>query len=139
MAEPHPERGAVTLWVIGLLFPMLLLGGLSLDLWRGFSERRALATAADAAAVAGANGLDLDRLYATDQIALDPDLAEQLAYENLASQLDDRSLDDWTIDATDGEITVRVSGTVELTLLGLLYDQAWTVEVVATATPQPIG
>lgn len=132
------ERGAVTLWVLGLLFPMMLLGGLSLDLWRGFSERRALAGIADAAAVAGANGLDTEHLYATDEIRLDPALAEELARANLAAQLDDRSLRDWDVVATEASVTVTVGGSVDLTLLRLFYDRSWEVAATATARPQPL-
>lgn len=132
------ERGAVTVWVLGLIFPMLLLGGLSLDLWRGFSERRALSSIADAAAVAGANALDTDRLYATDEIRLDPRLAEELARANLAAQLDDRSLDGWDVVATEDSVTVRLTGTVTLTLLGMFYDRPWDIAVTATARPQAL-
>lgn len=138
MTRARDERGAVTLWVLGLLFPMMLLGGLSLDLWRGFSERRSLAGIADAAAVAGANALDTDRLYATDEIRLDPPLAEDLARANLAAQLDDRSLGDWDVVATEDSVTVRLSGSVDLTLLRLFYDRRWDIAVTATARPQPL-
>lgn len=134
----HDERGAVTLWVLGLIFPMLLLGGLSLDLWRGFSERRALAGIADAAAVAGANGLDTDRVYERNEIRLDPGLAEELARANLATQLDDRSLREWDVVATEDSVTVRLAGSVDLTLLRLFYDRRWDVAVTATARPQPL-
>ncbi|MGH9030897.1 MAG: pilus assembly protein TadG-related protein, partial [Acidimicrobiia bacterium] len=48
----------MTVWMLGLCLMLLLLGGISLDLWRAFSERRALASAADAAAIAGASALD---------------------------------------------------------------------------------
>ena len=132
------ERGAVTLWVLGLVFPMLLLGGLSLDLWRGFSERRALAGIADAAAVAGANGLDTDRVYARNEIRLDPGLAEELARANLAAQLDDRSLREWDVVATEDSVTVRLAGSVDLTLLRLFYERRWDVAVTATARPPPL-
>lgn len=132
------ERGAVTLWVLGLIFPMLLLGGLSLDLWRGFSERRSLASIADSAAVAGANALDTNRVYSSGEIRLDPRLAEDLARANLASQLDDRSLDGWDVVATEDSVTVRLTGTVDLTLLGLFYDQPWSIVVTATARPRAL-
>lgn len=138
-ARGSDERGSVTLWVLGLILPTLLIGGIALDLWRGFSERRALAGMADAAAVAGANGVDTDHFYATDEVRLDPDLAEQLAMENLAAQLDDRSLDDWEVAATTAAVTVRVRGTVDLTLLKLFYEESWDIEADATARPQPIG
>ena len=37
------EYGTITLWILGLCLMLFLLGGISLDLWRSFSERRALA------------------------------------------------------------------------------------------------
>jgi Flp pilus assembly protein TadG len=52
------ESGTITLWMLGLCLMLFLLGGISLDLWRAFSERRSLAATADAAAVAGASALD---------------------------------------------------------------------------------
>jgi Flp pilus assembly protein TadG len=39
----------VTLWVLGCCIMLFALGGLSLDLWRSFAARRALAADADAA------------------------------------------------------------------------------------------
>lgn len=139
MSKVRDERGSVTLWVLGLLMPTLLLGGLAFDLWRGFSERRALVSIADAAAVAGANGVDTDYFYETDQVQLDPDLAEQLARDNLSAQLDDRALDDWEVEATTESVTVRIRGSVGLTLLKLFYDETWDIEADSTARPQPIG
>lgn len=138
-ARCRDDRGSVTLWILGLILPTLLLGGLALDLWRGFSERRALAGTADAAAVAGANGIDTDHFYATDEVRLDPDLAEQLALENLAQQFDTRALDSWEVEATTESVTVRVSGTIGLTLLKMFYEDSWDIEADATARPQPIG
>jgi hypothetical protein len=43
--------------MLGLCLMLFLLGGISLDLWRAFSERRSLAATAGAA-VAGASALD---------------------------------------------------------------------------------
>src|ERR1700716_167274 len=43
------ESGTITLWMLGLCLMLFLLGGISLDLWRAFSERRSLAATADAA------------------------------------------------------------------------------------------
>lgn len=139
MSRVKGERGSVTLWVLGLLMPTLLLGGLAFDLWHGFSERRALVGIADAAAVAGANGVDTDYFYETDRVRLDPDLADQLARDNLAAQLDDRALDDWEVEATTESVTVRIRGSVGLTLLKLFYDETWDIEADSTARPQPIG
>jgi hypothetical protein len=32
------ESGTITLWMLGLCLMLFLLGGISLDLWRAFSE-----------------------------------------------------------------------------------------------------
>ena len=55
------ERGTITLWLLGLCVMLFALGGISVDLWRSFSTRRALASGADAAALAGASAIDEDR------------------------------------------------------------------------------
>lgn len=131
------ERGAVTLWVLGLCMMMLFIGGIALDLWRGFSERRALASMADAAAVAGANGIDVDYFRETSQLRLDPVLAEQLALQNLAAQRDTRAVEGFDVSATTTEITVRTTGTVEFTLLRVFMDDdPFTITVSATADPR---
>ncbi len=53
------EKGFFTIWVLGLCMCLFMIGGISLDLWRGFSDRRQLAAMTDAAAVAAASQIDL--------------------------------------------------------------------------------
>ncbi len=99
---------------------MLFAGGFSLDLWRVYSQRRALAETADAAAAAGANGIDLVRFRSGEGVWLDPTLAESLAWLNLAEQVDTEALTGAPIVlATDGLVTVELEGSVELTLLAM--------------------
>ena len=62
------ESGTVTLWLLGLCLMLFALGGISLDLWRAFSERRALAATADAAALAGASAIDEARYRASGTV-----------------------------------------------------------------------
>ncbi|HUP70363.1 MAG TPA: pilus assembly protein TadG-related protein [Acidimicrobiales bacterium] len=138
MTHPAEERGSITLWVLGLCMLMLFVGGISLDLWRAFSERRALAGAVDAAAVAGSSGIDAAHYRETNELLLDPGLAEELATENLAAQPDTRSLVGADIAATSGEVVVRATGRVSFTLLRLFMPDAapFTVTVEATADPR---
>src|SRR5688572_26471509 len=96
---------------------LLFVGGLSLDLWRVFSERRALAGIVDAAAIAGASGIDEEDFRLTGEIRLDPKRAEELAIANLAAQEDDRSLVGAAVNATPEEVTVQAEGSVQFTLL----------------------
>ena len=107
----------MTLLGIGLSAMLLFVGGFSLDLWRAHSERRSLAELADAAAAAGANGIDTAAYRSTGELVLDPGLAEQLAWESIAGQADQRSLVGvpWVVAGAD-VIVVQVEGEVEMTL-----------------------
>lgn len=139
-SPPQPrgddEAGWVTLWILGLAVMLLALGGLSLDLWRVFSERADLAGAVDAAAAAGTSGVDTDRFRATGELALDPVAVEALVTENLAAQTDLRSLTHVAVEATPQAVTVTAVGAVDLTLTRTLIPLGpLTIRVDATAEP----
>lgn len=135
-ARRYGSRGSITLWLLGLAVMMLPLGGLAVDLGRAFSERRALAAAADAAALAGAGALDESRYRADGTVALDPVAAEARARRSLDDQLDRHSVDSVSVHADDASVTVSVIGTAEPTLLRLLPGgRPFTVRVTATARP----
>lgn len=130
------DDGTVGLWLLGLCVMLLFLGGLSLDLWRAFSERRALAGMADAAAIAGANGIDEQHWRASSAPELDPALAEQLAWAHLAAQTDGRALTGSAVAATRDHITVALQGEVDLTLVRVLMaNQPLRIGVTASANP----
>ena len=130
------EWGSVTLWLLGLATMCMVLGGLAVDLGRAFSERRALAAAADAAALAGAGALDEARYRADGSVVLDPAAAEARARRSLAAQLDRSALRISVVRADAASVTVTVEGDVELTLLRLVQGGApFTVRVSATAAP----
>ena len=135
MSGWRDEGGSITLWVLGLCTMMLFVGGIALDLWRAFSERRALAGMVDAAAVAGSSGIDTPYFRETSQLRLDPTLAEELAAQNLEAQQDDRALTDAQVLATPEEITVSATGQVDFTLLRIFMadEEPFTVSVSATA------
>ncbi len=130
------ERGTTTLWMLGLCLMLFLLGGISLDLWRAFSERRSLAATADAAAVAGASALDEAAYRSSAAVRLVPSDARRRAQASLADQLDRRALRDSRIEAKE-EVTVVVGGSVDFSLLQIAApgDQ-FAISVRATARPQ---
>lgn len=130
------EGGFVTIWLLGLCVALLFLGGISLDLWRSFSERRALASIADAAAVAGASGIDRARYDSAHELVLDPVLARSLALDSFRGQNRSGVTDEPRIDVTPDRITVTVTGTVDYTLLRIfLENRPFTITVDATAAP----
>lgn len=134
------ERGSVTLWMLGLGLMLLTLGGLSLDLWRLVGERRELATMADAAAVAAANGVDIAYFRETGLVRLDPSRASDLALDSLARQPvgDDIALGaDWLAIEPDGvSVVITVRRTVELTLLRLAGGSAVDIGASGRAVAQ---
>jgi hypothetical protein len=135
--ERSAERGTATLFGIGLATLLLFVGGFSLDLWRAHSERRALAELADAAAAAGANGIDTAVYRITGELVLDPGLAEQIAWESIESQTDQGSLSSRPqIIATPDAVVVEVEGLVEMTLLRVLSGgDPFTIRVRSEAAP----
>ena len=130
------ERGVVTLWILGCCLMTFALGGLSLDLWRAFSERRALAAAADAAALAGAAAIDESRYRASAELVLVPEVAVARARVSLREQLDTASLRDARVSVHADSVTVVVRGVVGFSLLRVLGDGAFDVEVASTAMPR---
>jgi Flp pilus assembly protein TadG len=131
------ESGTTTLWMLGLCLMLFLLGGVSLDLWRAFSERRSLAATADAAAVAGASALDESAYRSSGVVRLLPADAERRAQASLAEQLDRRALRDARVAATADEVTVTVGGSVDFTLLQIVAPgDEFAITVRATARPQ---
>lgn len=132
------EDGTITFWVLGLCLMVLLLGGISLDLWRAFSERRSLASLADAAAVAGASAVDEGAYRSTSTVQLVPAEAEERARASLAGQLDRRALRSARVSADFDHVTVVVSGSVDFSLLQLVTPgDHFELEVRATAQPFP--
>jgi Flp pilus assembly protein TadG len=131
------ESGTTTLWMVGLCLMLFLLGGISLDLWRAFSERRSLAATADAAAVAGASALDEAAYRSSGAVRLVPADARRRAEASLADQLDRRALRDARVDATEEEVRVVVGGSVAFSLLQMVAPgDEFAITVHATARPQ---
>lgn len=131
------ESGTITLWMLGLCLMLFLLGGISLDLWRAFSERRSLAAIADAAAVAGASALDEAAYRNNGAVRLVSADARRRARASLADQLDRRALRDARVDATEDTVMVTVGGSVDLSLLQMVAPgDEFAITVHATARPQ---
>ena len=131
------DRGFLTIWLLGLCLLLLVLGGVSLDLWRVFSERQALAGLADSASLAGTAGLDLDAAR-RGLVRLDPADAAGRARASITAQADKGSLVVSSVDivvAPDrSEVTVSADGRVHLLLLRLLLgDRPVSLQVRSTA------
>ncbi len=139
--EHGPEAGTVSIVGVGLVLMILLVGGISLDLWRVVVQHRALAEVADAAAAAGSNGIDLEHFRSSGEVVLDVDQASAYAYWSLANQDLPTSFTEVSgVRVEPGRITVVVRGRVDFSLLSLVSPGGGLdVEVEATASPRSGG
>jgi Flp pilus assembly protein TadG len=133
------ERGdAIVVFCVAMILVILPLGGISLDLWHAISDERALQSAADAAAAAGADAVNTTA-YRADPSApiLDPAQATDNALASLRGQSGLPSLSQTpTIIATPQGITVVLREHVQLTLLRLVAGNR-TIDITATSASAP--
>lgn len=130
------ERGSITLWMVGLTMVVLAVGGVAVDLWRGLSAHRFVASVADAAAVAAGSAIDEDRWRLDGTLVLDPSGVEGKVAATVAAQTGGPDVEYSVATAGDGSgATVSAGTTVDLTLLALLVEG--DLEVSATATVSP--
>lgn len=130
------DRGSVTVWTLGMVLIVLFLGAISFDLWSGFGTRRDYAGAADQAAQAGANALDTSLFRSSGERKLDPERAEQLAAENLATH-ELANVTGVVIEATTDHVVVEVTGDVDVGLLRIFGDgDPLVVHVRAVGQPR---
>ena len=119
------EDGAITVFVVGLTFALMLVAGLVYDGGRILAARRQAHDLADNAARAAAQAVDLDALRAGASPTLDP-LAAQVAAETYLADT-----------GYEGEVTVsadRVEVTVSITTPMALLQLAGLTERTVTAT-----
>jgi hypothetical protein len=115
------EQGSVQLFMLGLGVAILLLGGISFDLWRLIGERRELAALADSAAIAATSGVDADYFRNEGTSRLDPVLVETQIEAVLGQQpssiLDGLSVPQVTFDTVGCDVTVRFEREFDFALL----------------------
>ncbi len=133
----HEEAGQITMWVLGLSIGVLILGGISVDLWRVLAVRTELGSLADSAAIAGGSGIDEDVFRASPDLAvaivLDDARARTLANQVLAGEAFASAP---AIDVQPQLITVVLEREVDFTLLDLVAPGG-SFTVIATGRSQP--
>jgi hypothetical protein len=134
------ERGAATIWFLGLALAVMMLGALSAELWRLIGERNELSAMADAAAVAAAGAIDLDHYRSTGEVKLAATEAEQRALLVIAGHSGGTDLAaPPLVEVSPDGLSVRtwVARTVPAGLIRLLSlgEEEFLVEAQAVAYP----
>jgi hypothetical protein len=132
------QHGMITLWVLGLTIAVMFLGGLGLDLWRAIAVRREVSMMADAAASAGANGLDENALRG-DQLQLDDARVRQLVAAELSEYPNAGRLDGEDVTVVGASVNVSLREQVHFSLLGIFMGGGqFIVHASATAAPREV-
>lgn len=129
------ERGSITMWMLGLVFVVFLIGGIGVDLWRGLAAHRRVTAVVDAAAVAAGSAIDEQAWRASGQMRLDVEAVDAAVAGVLVAQgVDDVEV---VVDvAADGSMaTVSGSTAFELTLLRIVSVEPLRAEATATGAP----
>jgi Putative Flp pilus-assembly TadE/G-like len=138
MSRARDEHGMITLWILGLTISVMFLGGLGLDFWRAVAVRREIASMADAAASAGANGLDEGALRRGD-LQLDEARVRQLVAGQLSEYPNASKLIGQDVTVAGAQVNVTLREHVDFTLLGIFMGGGkFTVQASATAEPREI-
>lgn len=131
------ERGSITLWMVGMMLVVLVVGGISVDLWRALATQRLVAAVVDSAAVAAGSSINEGRWRSAGSLVLDPAIVEQKVQRIVAAQDAADSIRVWVVTAGDGSsATVTGTAELELTLLKLVAPGSIEVSATATAIPQ---
>ncbi len=139
------ESGSATVFGLGMVIMIFLVGGLSIDLWRVIAERQDLVQKADAAAAAGANKIDVAEYRLNGVLVLDPDSAPLAAQQSLGQPSTWDFTGAGSVQALDGDglandMQVELSREVDFALLGMLSEtKSITITVTAVASPQSTG
>ena len=91
---------------------------------------------ADAAAIAGASGVDTDQFRLDGTVQLEPATAAALAATVLAEEGIDAA--DYLVTPSTAEITVEVSGEIPFILLRMLVPDEG-IRLTASATSRPVA
>ena len=134
------ERGSAPIWFLGLSVCVLMVGALSAELWRAIGERQELVAIADAAAIAAAGVIDLERYRTTGEAVIDRSEASSIALRVIAGSSGGSELSaSPSISVADDGSSVTVELTREMPFglirIFALDDQRFVVTGRAVAYP----
>ena len=129
------EEGSILVLVVGTVVLLAMLSAVVVDAGRLYLSRRALDGVTDAAALAGAQAIDLDAVYdgrggrdlVLDEPAVRAAVAQYLETADAEGAV--RGFRVTAIEVGDEEVTVRTTATVRLPFVGPFTGGSSTVSV----------
>lgn len=134
MTDQRRERGAATIFVIGMSIVLLVCGGLVVDGGLAINARMKAADDAEQAARVAADSIDVDLLRSNGVISINENLARQRAADYLIAR--GYTPGRYQVTFPPGGVRVAVQDTTETTLLQLVQITKFDVDAAATAEPE---
>lgn len=128
------ERGAASIFVLGMSIVLLVCAGLVVDGGLAINARMRVADDAEQASRVGADSIDLDILRAGGGIVINPDLAAQRSADYLSSR--GYTPSQFSLDIQGETVSVTVRDTTDTMILGVVGIDTYDVEAAASATPE---
>ena len=115
----HDERGQTSLLIIGFFVMVLLLVGVVVDASAAYLRRQGLDNLADGAALAAADGVKAEQVYAgglDGEPGIDPEVARRYAEDYLAQVAARRRYEGLSVAVTvdGGSVVVRLGAPLDL-------------------------
>lgn len=134
------DAGTAAVWLMITPVLILVLAGISLDLWGALSARGRIAAIADEAAVAGATAIAVDgSRAAAQQVTLDAEEATRRALEAVDVHPDGDRVTARGAAAGEDLVSVTVEGHYELLVLRLVGVDSLPISVIGHAAPRLDG
>jgi len=134
MKRPSDERGAASIFVLGMSVVLMVCAGLVVDGGLAINARMRVADDAEQASRVGADSINLDILRAGGGVVIDPGLAAQRSADYLSSR--GYSPGQYSLDVQGETVSVTVHDTTNTMILGLVGIDTYDVQAAASATPE---
>lgn len=128
------ERGAASVFVVGMAVMLLVCAGLVVDGGLAINARMKVADDAEQASRVGADSIDVDTLRSEQRLVIDQLMAEQRA----AQFLSDRGYGagQYAVSVTGDSVVVTVRDTVQPMILQIVQIPPFDVEATAASAPE---
>ncbi len=134
MSRIRNERGAASIFVIGMSIILLVCAGLVVDGGLAINARMRVADDAEQASRVGADSINLDILRAGGGVVIDQDLAAQRSADYLSSR--GYTPGQYSLNVDGETVSVTVRDTTDTMILGVVGIDTYDVEAAASATPE---
>lgn len=134
MMRVRDERGAASIFVLGMSVVLLVCAGLVVDGGLAINARMRVADDAEQASRVGADSINLEVLRAGGGLVIDKDLAARRSASYLRSR--GYTPGQYSLNVDGETVSVTVRDTTDTMILGVVGIDTYDVEAAASATPE---